>query len=156
MLRHPFPEPCLPAPSRPRRYSCISSRNNLSLPLRGRSVFDGKKVLLIDPHQRARDVRASVLRSRGIEVNATDSLQTARFLLRPKLCDLILLDARGYIPGEAFDFYLEVKHANPRVRVVFLVGPPTYLSLTWPTEVMAREKEPQQVAETVRRFVTAA
>ena len=125
-------------------------------PFRGRSVFDGKKVLLIDPHQRARDVRASVLRSRGIEVNATDSLQTARFLLRPKLCDLILLDARGYIPGEAFDFYLEVKHANPRVRVVFLVGPPTYLSLTWPTEVMAREKEPQQWAETVRRFVTAA
>jgi hypothetical protein len=40
-------------------------------PLRGRSVFDGKKVLLIDPHQRARDVRASVLRSRGIEVDAT-------------------------------------------------------------------------------------
>jgi hypothetical protein len=38
---------------------------------------------------------------------------------------LIMLDARGYIPGEAFDFYLEVKHANPRVRVVFLVGTPT-------------------------------
>jgi DNA-binding NtrC family response regulator len=125
-------------------------------PLRGRSVFDGKKVLLIDSHQRARDVRASVLRSRGIEVNATDSLQTARFLLRPKLYDLILLDARGYIPGEAFDFYLEVKHANPRVGVVFLVGPPTFLSLTWPTEVMAREKEPQQWTETVRRLVSAA
>jgi DNA-binding NtrC family response regulator len=125
-------------------------------PLRGRSVFDGKKVLLIDPHQRARDVRASVLRSRGIEVDATDSLQAARSLWRPKLYDLIMLDARGYIPGEAFDFYLEVKHANPRVRVVFLVGPPTFLSLTWPTEVMAREREPQQWAETVRRFVTAA
>jgi hypothetical protein len=125
-------------------------------PLRGRSVFDGKKVLLIDPHQRARDVRASVLRSRGIEVDATDSLQAARSLGRPKLYDLIMLDARGYIPGEAFDFYLEVKHANPLVRVVFLVGPPTFLSLTWPTEVMAREKEPQRWAETVRRFVTAA
>jgi hypothetical protein len=142
MLRHPFPGLCLPAPSRPRRYSCISSRNNLSLPLRGRSVFDGKKVLLIDPHQRARDV---FLRSRGIEVDATDSLQAARSLWQPKLHDLIMLDARGYIPGEAFDFYFEVKHANPRVRVVFLVGPPTYLSLTWPTEVMAREKEPQQI-----------
>jgi DNA-binding NtrC family response regulator len=125
-------------------------------PLRGRSVFDGKRVLLIDPHQRARDVRGSVLRSRGIEVDATDSLQTARFLLRPKLYDLILLDARGYIPGEAFDFYLEVKHASPRVRVVFLVGPPTFLSLSWPTEVMAREKEAQQWTETVRGLVTAA
>ncbi len=122
MLRHPFPGLCLPAPSRPRCYSCISSRNNLSLPLRGRSVFDGKKVLLIDPHQRSRDV---FLRSRGIEVDATDSLQAARSLWQPKLYDLIMLDARGYIPGEAFDFYFEVKHANPRVRVVFLVGPPT-------------------------------
>jgi DNA-binding NtrC family response regulator len=145
MLRHPFPGLCLPAPSRPRRYSCISSRNDLSLPLRGRSVFDGKKVLLIDPHQRARDVRASVLRSRGIEVDAIDSLQAARSLWQPKLYDLIMLDALGYTPGEAFDFYRKVKHANPRVRVVFLVGPPTFLSLTWPTEVMAREKEPQQI-----------
>src|SRR5258707_10335050 len=93
-------------------------------PLR-RSVFDDKKVLLIDLHQCTRDVRASVLRSRGIEVDATDSLQAARSLWQPKLYDLIMLDARGYIPGEAFDFYFEVKHANPRVRVVFLVGPPT-------------------------------
>ena len=138
MLRHPFPGLSLPAPSRPRRYSCISSRNNLSLPLRGRSVFDGKKVLLIDPHQRARDVRASVLRSRGIEVDATDNLQAARALWRPKLYDLILLDARGHLPGEALDFYLEIKHASPHERVVFLVGPPTFLSVTWPTEVMAR------------------
>jgi len=113
-------------------------------PLRGRSVFDGKKVLLIDSQQRARDVRASVLRSRGIEVDATDSLQAARSLGRPKLYDLIMQDARGYISGEAFDFYLEVKHANPRVRVVFLVGAPTFLSLTSPNEAMAREKEPQQ------------
>jgi hypothetical protein len=64
---------------------------------------------------------------------------------KPKVYDLLMLDARGYIPGEAFDFYLEVKHANPRVRVVFLVGPATFLSLTWPTEVMAREKEPKQI-----------
>ena len=125
MLRHPFPGLCLRAPSRPRRYSCMLSRNNLSLPLRGGSVFDGKKGLLIDLHQGARDVRASVLRSRGIEVDATVNLQAARSLWQPKLYDLIMRDARGYIPGEAFDFFLEVKHANPRVRVVFLVGPPT-------------------------------
>jgi hypothetical protein len=114
-------------------------------PLRGRSVFDGKKVLLIDPHQSTRDVRASVLRSRGIEVDATDSLQTARFLWRPKLYDLILLDAHRPVP-----------EASPHEHVVFLVGPPTFLSLTWPNEATATEKEPQQWAETVRRFVTAA
>ena len=125
-------------------------------PLRSRSVCDDKKVLLIDPHHRARDVRASVLRSHGIGVDATDSLQAARSLWRPKFYDLILLDARGHLPGEALDFYLEVKQANPRVRVVFLVGRPTYLSLTWPTEFMARETEPQQWAETVGRLFNAA
>lgn len=125
-------------------------------PLRGLSVFNDKKVLLIDPHQRARDVRASVLRSRGIEVDATDSLLSARSLWRPKLYDLILLDAPGHNPGEALDFYVEIKHASPRERVVFLVGPPTYLSLAWPTEFMAREREPQQWAETVKHLFNAA
>ena len=124
-------------------------------PLR-RSVFDDKKVLLIDPHKCTRDVRASVLRSHGIQVDATDSLQAARSLWRLKLYDLILLAARGHFPGEALEFYVEIKHANPGERVVFLVGPPTFLSLTWPTEVMPPEKEPQQWAATVRRFVTAA
>ena len=80
----------------------------------------------------------------------------ARSLWRPKLYNLILLDARGHLPGEARDFYLEIKHASPHERIVFLVGPPTYLSLTWPTEVVPTEKEPQRWAETVRRYVTAA
>ncbi len=115
-----------------------------------------KKVLLIDPRQRARDVRASVLRGRGIEVDATGSLQAARSLWLSHAYDLILLDARGHLPGDALDFYLEVKHASPHQCVVFLVGPPTYLSLTWPTDIMTRETAPQQWAETVKRFVTAA
>jgi hypothetical protein len=122
----------------------------------GRSVFDDKKVLLIDAHQCARDVRARVLRSRGIEVDATDSLQAARSLWRAHRYDLILLAAREHLPGEALDFYVEIKRASHGERVVFLVGPPTFLSLTWPVEVMTTEKEPQQWAETVTRFVTAA
>src|ERR1700676_5520678 len=118
-------------------------------PLRARSVFDDKKVLLIDPHQPTRNARANVFRSHGVGVDATDSLQVARTLWRTKLYDLILLDARGYLLGEARDFYLEIKHASPHERVVFLVGPPMYVSLTWPTEFMAAEREPQQRAETV-------
>jgi DNA-binding NtrC family response regulator len=124
-------------------------------PLR-RSVFDDKKVLLIDPHQCAREARARVLRSRGIEVDATDSLQAARSLWRAKRYDLILLAAREHLPGEGRDFYLEIKHASTRERIVFLVGPPTYVSLTWPTEFMAAEREPQQWAETVKRLFNAA
>ena len=120
------------------------------------SVFDDKRVLLIDLQQRACDVRASVLRSRGIEVDAAENLQAARSLWRSPDYDLILLDPRGHLPGEALDFYGEIKHASRRDRIVFLVGPPTYLSLTWPTEIMAREKEPQQRAGTVKGLLNAA
>jgi hypothetical protein len=79
-----------------------------------------------------------------------------RSLWRTEPYDLILLDARGHFPGEARDFYLEIKHASPRTRVVLLVGPPRYLSLTWPTEFMAAEEGPQQWAETVKRLFDAA
>lgn len=124
-------------------------------PLRGLSVFDGKKVLLIDPHQPARDVRVRVLQSHGIEVDVAEDLSRARFLWRPKLYDLILLDVRGHLPGDALEFYLEIKHERPPALVVFLVGPPVYLSRTWPTEVMATEREPRQWAETVKRLHAA-
>jgi hypothetical protein len=32
---------------------------------------------------------------------------------RPKLYGLILLAARGHLPGEALDFYVGFKHASP-------------------------------------------
>jgi hypothetical protein len=52
--------------------------------------------------------------------------------------------------------YEQIKDASPRQRFAFFVGPPVYLSLSWPKEVMAAEKRPQQWAETVKRFVAAA
>ena len=125
-------------------------------PLRGLSVFDDKKVLLIDSHQPARDARARVLRSHGIKVHVAEDLSRARFLWRPHIYNLILLDVRGHLPGDALEFYVEIKHASPEERFVFLVGPPAYLSRTWPTEAMAAEKEAQQWAETVKRFLNAA
>jgi CheY-like chemotaxis protein len=123
---------------------------------RGRPNLAGKKVLLIDRNQPTRDVRASVLRSRGIEVHAADSLQAARFLWQPNLYRFILLDVRRHLPGEALEFYERVRTASPKEHFVFLVGPPAYLSLTWPDDVTAAEKEPQQWAETIKRFLAAA
>ena len=116
----------------------------------------GKKVLLIDRNQPTRDVRASVLRSRGIEVHAADSLHAARFLWQPNLFHFILLDVRRHLPGEALEFYEQIRTASPKEHFVFLVGPPGYLSLTWPDDVTAVEKEPQQWAETIKRFLAAA
>jgi CheY-like chemotaxis protein len=125
-------------------------------PLRGQPVLAGKTVLLIDRSQPTREARAAVLRSHGIEVQEAESLRTARFLWQPDLYGLILLDVRRHPPGEALEFYEQVRTASPNEHFAFLVGPPTYLSLTWPTEFIARETEPQQWAETVKHLFNAA
>jgi len=91
-------------------------------PLRGRSPFDGRKVLLIDQKQVTRDTRANVLRSHGVEVDAADSLQRARVLWKPHRYDLVLLDVRRQFPGEALQFYEQIRDASPRQRFAFLVG----------------------------------
>jgi CheY-like chemotaxis protein len=120
------------------------------------SNLAGKKVLLIDRNQPTRDVRASVLRSRGIEVHAADNLQAARFLWQPGLYHFILLDVRRHLPGEAFEFYEQIRTASPEEHFLFLVGPPAYLSLSWPNDVTSVEKKPQQGAKTIKRFLAAA
>ena len=125
-------------------------------PLRLRSPLDGKKVLLIDEKQTTRDTRANVLRSHGVEVDAADSLQRARVLWRPRRYDLILLDVRRQFPGEALQFYEQIRDASPRQRFAFLVGPPVYLSRTWPNEVMVEFASRGQWGETVTRFLAAA
>lgn len=123
-------------------------------PLRGRAVLAGKQVLLIDCCQATREVRASVLRSHQIEVHAAEDFSAARLHWQPNVYDLVMLDVRRYHPAEALEFYEQVKGASPRQRFAFLVGPPVYLSLTWPEE-LAAERRPQQWTEMVRRFAAA-
>jgi CheY-like chemotaxis protein len=125
-------------------------------PLRGQPVLEGKKVLLIDRNQTTRDVRVRVLQSHGVEVHAADSLPAARFLWQPDIYDLILLDVRRHPPGEALEFYEQIRTESPKEHFAFLVGPPVYLSRTWPgegTEVVASQGQWQA---TIRRFLTAA
>jgi CheY-like chemotaxis protein len=125
-------------------------------PLRGQPVLAGKTVLLIDRNQRTREARASVLRAHGIEVHEADSLQAARFLWQPKGYDLILLNMRRNLPGEALEFYEQIRTASPKEHFAFLVGPPVYLSRTWPGEVTVDHASQGQWGATVRRFLTAA
>jgi CheY-like chemotaxis protein len=125
-------------------------------PLRGQPVLPGKRVLLIDPHQRTRDVRAGVLQSHGLDVRIADSLSAARCLWRPMLYDWILLDVRRCLPEEALAFYEQLRESRPREHVAFLVGPPRYLSRIWPNECGVVGSEPLQWSETVHRFLTAS
>jgi len=125
-------------------------------PLRGRSPFDRKKILLIDGRQATREVRENVLRSHGIEVDAAETLQSARVLWKPHRYDLVLLDVRRQFPGEAIQFYEQIRDASPRQRFAFLVGPPVYLSRRWPLELTFEDTPRGQWGETVKRFLAAA
>jgi len=125
-------------------------------PLRGRPALPGKKVLLIDHCQATREARAAVLRSRGVEVHEAEEISRARFLWQPDVYDLVMLDIRRYSPSEALEFYEQIKGASPRQQFAFLMGPPRYLSRTWPGELAAGDISRGQWGETVKRFLTAA
>jgi hypothetical protein len=67
-----------------------------------------------------------------------------------------MLDVRRYSAGEMLEFCEEIKDRDPRQRIAFLVGAPTYLSLTWPGEIIAEDASSGQWGETVKRFLAAA
>jgi len=125
-------------------------------PLFSRPVLDGKKVLLVDHNQATRDVRAEVLRDSGVTVHAVEDFPAARVLWEPNFYNLILLNLFRHSPGEAFQFYAQIKDASPRERFAFLVGPPVYLSLTWPEAMAVDDTSHGQWGETVKRIATAA
>ena len=126
------------------------------LPLRDSTVLADKKVLLIDRFRATREARVAILRSRGVEVHEAEEIPAARFLWKPHVYDLVMLDVRRYFPGEALKFYGEIKDASPQQQFAFLIGPPRYLSRTWPGEVASGDTSRGQWAETVRRFLAAA
>jgi response regulator RpfG family c-di-GMP phosphodiesterase len=125
-------------------------------PRRDRTVLANKKVLLIDRFQATREVRAAVLRSHGVEVHEAEEISAARFLWQPHVYDLVMLDVRRYSPAEALEFYGKVMHRSPHEQFVFLLGPPKYLSRTWPDEVTVDDVSRGQWGETVQRFLAAA
>ena len=125
-------------------------------PLRGRPTLADKKVLLIDRCQATREARAAVLRSHGVEVQEAERLSTARFLWQPNLYDLVMLDVRRYSSEETREFYEQIKGASRRQEFVFLIGPPKYVSRTWPGEVADGDTSRGQWSETVKRFLAAA
>src|ERR1700687_1952506 len=118
--------------------------------LPNRSSLRSRKVLLIDRCQATREARAAVLRSRGVKVHEAETFSSARFLWQPHVYDLVMLDVRRYSPEETREFYEQIRAADSRQRIVFLIGPPKYLSLTWPGEVAGNNTSRGQWGETVK------
>jgi hypothetical protein len=125
-------------------------------PLRGRPIFAGKRVLLIDPYQPTRHVRVGLLQRQDIEVDVTESLSVARCMWRPNLYDWVLLDVRRYLPGELLAFYEQIRDVSHREHFAFFVGPPQYLSLSWPEEVTGEVASSVQWTERVKGFKATA
>jgi CheY-like chemotaxis protein len=124
-------------------------------PLRGRSSLEAKKVLLIDLCQTTREVRAALLRDHGIEVHEVEELSDARFAWRANQYDLVMVDVRRYSPGETLEFYEQIRDAHPAQGFAFLVGPPNYISRTWPGDV-SLEDSSAQWEQMVQRYARAA
>jgi DNA-binding NtrC family response regulator len=124
--------------------------------LRGHRDLAGKKVLLIDRCQATREARAAVLRTHAVEVHEAVEISAARLLWQPQVYGLVMFDVRRYSREEALEFYEQIRVADPRQRIVFLTGPPKYVSRTWPGEIAEGDTSRGQWNETAKRFLAAA
>lgn len=85
-----------------------------------------KRVLLVDTSHAKRDLRAEVLRKRGMYVDSAADMAEARSWWRPGLYDLVLINMkRG--KGQRDKFCDDLRSATPQQRLAFLVGQPEYL-----------------------------
>ncbi|MGH9546299.1 MAG: hypothetical protein ACRD23_13910 [Terriglobales bacterium] len=97
------------------------------------------------------------MRSHGVEVHeAAEIPEARRYLWQPNAYDLVMLDVRRYPSDEMLEFYAQIRDASPRQRFAFLMGAPTYVSHTWPGEVIVDDALRGQWGETVRRLMAAA
>ncbi len=100
----------------------------LALPLSAPIPDEGKKkrVLLVDTSHAKRDLRAEVLRKRGMNVDIATDIAEARSWWRPALYDLVLVHMeKGR--GQRDKFCDDLRGATPPQRLAFLVGQPEYL-----------------------------
>lgn len=100
-------------------------------------------------------MRATVLRSHCIEVYTANSLQSGTLPVEPNVYELMFARRAEASSGEALEFCDQSRDSSPEERFAFLVGPPVYLSRTWPREVSAHDASQGQ-RETVKPFVDAA
>src|SRR5579864_660748 len=81
-----------------------------------------KNVLIIDLNEAMQQLRARVLRSRGVHVHTAKSVTEAELLWVPDSFDLALLDVRQR-SKEAAEFWRTIRRQHPSQRISFLVGP---------------------------------
>lgn len=106
-----------------------------------------RRVLLVDASHAKRDLRAEVLRQRGIYVDSAADIAEARSWWRPALYDLVLINMEKG-SGQRDKFCADLRSATPPQRLAFLVGQPEYLTALPSAEqelLMERGDEPSAV-----------
>lgn len=110
-----------------------------------------KRVLLVDTSQAKRELRAEVMRKRGIDVDCAADISEARSWWRAALYDLVLISmekGRGYRD----QFCDDMRNATPPQRLAFLVGQPEYLAdLPNADEDLALQNSDGQIDDPVTR-----
>jgi CheY-like chemotaxis protein len=86
-----------------------------------------KRVLLVDTSSAKRELRAEVMRKRGMDVDCAADIPEARSWWRAALYDLVLIDMEK---GQGYrdEFCDDIRGATPPQRLAFLVGKPDYLA----------------------------
>jgi CheY-like chemotaxis protein len=109
-------------------------------------VVKKKRVLLVDTSHVKRDLRAEVLRKRGIYVDSAADIAEARSWWRPALYDLVLINVEKG-SGHRDKFCDDIRGATPPQRLAFLVGQPEYLAdLPNPDQELLVERAVRQAA----------
>lgn len=130
----------------------------LALPLSAPipDVLKKKRVLLIDTSHAKRDLRAEVLRKRGIFVDSAADIAEARSWWKPALYDLVLINVEKG-GGQRDKFCHDVRSATPPQRLAFLVGQPEYLvDLPSTDQELLMERGEEQSAAVGARVALAA
>ena len=96
-----------------------------------------KPVLLVDISRTKRDLRSDTMRKLGIEVDCPADVSEARCWWRADLYDRVLIHIEDS-PGPLERFWHDLRSATPRRQIMFLVGPPPYLS-----SAPARDRAPE-------------
>ncbi len=86
-----------------------------------------KRVLLVDTSQPKRELRAEVMRKRGMDVDCAADIAEARSWWKAAFYDLVLINMeKGQ--GIRDKFCNDIRGAMPPQRLAFLVGEPEYLA----------------------------
>ena len=112
-----------------------------------------KNVLIVAGNGAAQIARADVLRHHGVEVHCAKDSVEAALLWMPDFFDLVLLDMH-HKPKDALAFWRRIRRQDPKQRILFLVGPPDYISAACPDEVMSNKAPARNVR--IARAVASA